>query len=270
MSSQNHNHPLSLVPVQDRVMQRVDSHQNLQQPPVDEAPVYKPHRPEYAPEVERARKVSNRNHRVMDSYVYGPSVAAGGVHVPGFLSGDAPLPSPPPAAAASACLPAKAKAVSMPTRRARAEVSPQAPAPPSSRPHSHSNTYSPFQPSQPSPQISETPQPPLRTPRHHTPSASAPHAPGPGSITVPTPARVPALVHILSLLSKSRGHYVEYEGMRIDKDPSRRDSMTSNGFIAGGQLNSNVAAPLLRYVENPRTKLEQVKQKCRKMWHVMM
>lgn len=276
MSSQTHNHPPSLVPGPSASAHRVDSQQDIKQALADEPPACVAYRPEFAPHLERARKNHHRNHRIVDAFIYAQSSAEGGIEVLDVLSDGAPVRdqavAPQPLHRARPVASAQAvpvDAVSQAHHRARPETSIQVPSRSPLQPATsvRAPTNTKFIPP-PSLQSYTIPRPPSHTPRapRHHPSPSPTHA----TITVSTPAHVPALVHILSLHSSSPNHYVEIEGERLYKSPSRPDSLTSNGFIEGRQLDSNVAAHLLRHVENPRTKVELIKQQGRRQWYKML
>lgn len=274
MPARQHYHPQSLVPGRKAVAHRVDSHQDLKQAPGGDSPIYEPYLPEYAPALERARKTNRRNHRVVGGSIFGSSLADSGTNVADLLSNvvsaaashTAPTLEP---------VPAQAQAVPQSSHLAHRDVHSQA------HPHARASAQ-PSHPARPEASTTQAPgqavhliprkslgaRPPMNIRRHPLPSTQRPAIPQlliHALTPLPAPAITSAIVHVLSFLEDARGQYFKFKGKTYRKDTTR-DSMLSNIFVEAGQLDSNVAPPLLRYVENPRTKLEQFKQMGREFW----
>lgn len=269
------------MPGRKAVPHRVDSQQDLQQEPGEATPTYKPYRQEYADTLERARKNDRRTHRIVGGNIFGRSSADGGVDVSDFSSGCVQLsegidtststsmlatgqaqaqavPQSTHQARSDAPAHARVEAASRLPARARHEASPQAPHQASVRvsaqKSSRSNTHSPSM---------QIPRKPLPAP--HDPT----HTPSPSTLTLtptPIPPTSPAIVDILAFDSPSSSHIVGINGIPFRKDVAR-DSMNSNAFIDAGQLNDDVPVHLLRYIENPRSKLEYFKNSVREFVH---
>ncbi|KAH7401033.1 hypothetical protein DE146DRAFT_632065 [Phaeosphaeria sp. MPI-PUGE-AT-0046c] len=232
MASQQYTYPPPLVPGPQASVHPVDSHQDLAQGLEDEAPQYKSYRGGNAPQIQRARKDFNRGHRVIDGDWYGPSIADGTIIVPKLGFG---------AAQTSLTVPAQA-----PSRAS--QPSPQA--------HTHTSVFS-------SSRI-PTQDTSIPHPSHPTPD---PQTPPPSQIPTPAPTHHSTHISHVHLPENSRSSFFSFPGPRFPKHPLRHDSIDSTGFIHPGQLDNDVAAHLIKYVENPRTVTEQIKQKIRQLWH---